>query len=131
MKRTFHGLAGAALLACAPLAVAQGAIDPTFQPTQPAPEAAAPATGGPATFATDASGASAVRQGSIAGSAHGTDRAAAARSAAEMSNDPFVQRREARAQARAEYRQRVRDAREQLREDRRAADALLHPQSGY
>lgn len=47
-----------------------------------------------------------------------------------MSNDPFVQRREARAQARQEYRERRQEARQQYQEDKRAADSLIHQQSG-
>lgn len=53
--------------------------------------------------------------------------------AAELSRDPLILRREARARARQEYRARVEAAKREYREDLRAADALAirQGQSGY
>lgn len=46
-------------------------------------------------------------------------------------NDPFIERRVRRAQARADYRARVNAAREQYREEKRAANAELLEQQGW
>lgn len=54
-------------------------------------------------------------------------------SAAELSGDPLIMRREARARARQEYRARVEAAKREYREDLRAAEAIgtQRGQSGY
>lgn len=94
---------------------------------EPADSSGAAATG------SGAAGAEAAAQpgsGLVVGTIIQTAPPTEAQSAAAMSNDPFVQRREARAQARKEYRERRQEAREQYREDRRAADSLLYQQSG-
>ncbi|HEY4540863.1 MAG TPA: hypothetical protein VIG66_00650 [Noviherbaspirillum sp.] len=99
----------------------------------------APATPSTAAPAPDASGASSAAGTSASGTEPGgmvvgtiiqTQPATDAPTAAEMSNDPFVQRREARAQARAEYKARMQAAQREYRQDKRAADSMLEQQSG-
>jgi hypothetical protein len=74
--------------------------------TMPAPSAG-PATDASAERMTNASGAS--------------DAAAPSGATPKYSNDPFVQRREARHQAKQEYKAEKRTAKEEFRQDKRAA----------
>lgn len=131
MARLHQALFGSAVLACAQFAFAQAAADITTGPHGPAtvPPSAMPEANGAPT-----SGGMAPEQprggGLVVGTIIQTQPPSDAATAAELSNDPLVQRREARAQARREYQARVRAAKEEYRQDRRAADALLYQQSG-
>lgn len=130
MAKLHHILIGAGLLAGAQFASAQGTADLSIQPTQPAAETTLPAdvSGATATPGTADSGAGS--GGLVVGTIIQTSPPTQGQSAAAMSNDPFVQRREARAQARKEYRERRQEARQQYQEDKRAADSLIYQQSG-
>jgi hypothetical protein len=134
MARLHQILFGSAVLACAQLAFAQTAADITTGPHTPAtvPPSAVPEANGAQTSGGVAPGTTPDQPqgGLVVGTIVQTQPPTVAPSAAQMSNDPFVQRREARAQARREYRARVQAAKEEYREDRRAADALLYQQSG-
>lgn len=89
-----------------------------------------PAASSGATAAPGAADSGAGSGGLVVGTIIQTSPPTQGQSAAAMSNDPFVQRREARAQARQEYRERRQEARQQYQEDKRAADSLIHQQSG-
>lgn len=121
-----HLLFGSAILACAQFSFAQAGdvttgpkgvatVPPVAMPraNHRAPDHPAPSD---AISGGNTSGAMSQSQAATTRSANG---------AGSQSNDPFVMRREARARALADYRARVQAARRQLREDRRAADALL------
>lgn len=112
---------GAAVAACAQLAAAQSVSGPGMEPGPAGEAAAVPA---PAGQEGAASG------GVVVGTIVQTQPPVEGESAAELSNDPYIQRREAHAQARQEYRERVEAARREYREDKRAADTLLSPRSG-
>ena len=134
MVKLHHLLVGSAVLACVQLAHAQAAADVTTGPQTPitVPPAAVPETNGAMTSGVTEPTDPATSGGIVVGTIIQTQPPTDTPSAAELSNDPFVQRREARAQARQEYRARVEAARREYREDKRAADALLYrQQSGY
>jgi hypothetical protein len=134
MPRLHPVLLASTLLACVHLAHAQdaptqGGADITLHPPQAAP---LPYDGATDPALTSGQGAPETSGGIAVGTIVQTAPPTQMPSAASMSNDPLVQRREARAQARQEYRARLKAAREQYRADLHAADALLQPQqSGY
>ena len=121
-------LFGSALLALAGVAQAQGS--PSTMTTGPAAGVAAPVP------VDNASGSSASGSGSATSGigAAGTTAAPIATPApagatstpsAGTSTDPYVQRREARKQAKAEYKDKKRAAKQEYKEDKREANAAL------
>lgn len=144
MARIQHVVVGAVALACAQVAAAQTApaqernaqAEATVVvPLVPVPVPVPVVEGEREGEREMSSGGMAQQQarssGHIVGSIVQTQPPPQAQSAAELSRDPLIMRREARSQARQEYRARVEAARREYREDKRAADARYERQSGY
>lgn len=132
MAKISHLAVGAAVVACAQFAMAQSAPGPSIesQPSDVRSALPAPIEQEPATSGGVAPPESARSSNMVVGTIIQTRPPTRTQSIGELSNDPYIQRREARAQARQEYRERVEAARREYRQDKRAADSLLYPQSG-